>query len=133
MDAAGTAVFVVHDEPQRIRDWMLRDLDVPYPVLVDVGIGAYRAWGLGRAGQVSALAPRVVLGYARKLLFEGERLRLGSDPVQLGGDFVVGPDGRLSYSHPQTAVDDRPPAGLLVRELERAAHPGGAADPPKSV
>lgn len=127
VDAAGTAVFVVHDEPGRIRDWMLRDLEVPYPILVDLEMTAYRAWGLGHAGHVSTLAPRVVLGYARKLLFEGERLRLGSDPLQLGGDFVIGSDGRVSYTHPQTAVDDRPPAGLMVRELERAAHAGAEA------
>jgi AhpC/TSA antioxidant enzyme len=125
VDAAGTAVFVVHDDAQRVRDWMLRDLDMPYPVLVDTEMSSYKAWGLGWAGKLSALGPRMVLGYARKLLFEGERLHMGSEPLQLGGDFVVGPDGRLSYAHPQTAVDDRPPVGLLVRELQRAA-PGPA-------
>jgi hypothetical protein len=91
VDAAGTAVFVVHDDAQRVRDWMLRDLDMPYPVLVDTEMSSYKAWGLGWAGKLSALGPRIVLGYARKLLFEGERLHMGSEPLQLGGDFVVGP------------------------------------------
>lgn len=123
IDAAGTAVFVVHDQPDRVRKWMLKDLDVPYPVLVDLGMDSYREWGLRHTPAVSTLAPRVVLGYAKKVLLEGERLHLGTEPLQLGGDFVVARDGRLAYSHPQAAVDDRPPAGLLVRELERAAKP----------
>ena len=121
IDAAGTAAFVVHDKPDRVRNWMLKDLEVPYPVLVDLEMGTYRRWGMGHASPVSTLAPRVALGYAQKVLFGGERLHLGTEPLQLGGDFVIGPDGRLAYSHPQTAVDDRPPAGLLLRELERAA------------
>jgi hypothetical protein len=121
IDAAGTAVFVVHDSAKRVREWMLKDLDVPYPVLVDLEMSSYRRWGMGHAAAVSTLAPRVVLGYARKILFEREQLRMGTDPTQLGGDFIVGRDGVLAYAHPQTAVDDRPPAGLLLRELESAA------------
>jgi hypothetical protein len=55
-----------------------------------------------------------------RLLRSGERLRhAGRDTLQLGGDFVIGPDGRLVYSRPQEA-DDRPPVGVLLRTLEAA-------------
>ena len=66
------------------------------------------------------LDPRVWLGYAR-LIASGERPRaLGRDTLQLGGDFVVGPDGTIVYARPQ-ARDDRPPVAVLLRELEAAA------------
>jgi hypothetical protein len=121
IDAAGIAAFVVHDKPDRVRDWMLKDLEVPYPMLVDLEMSSYREWGLRHTPAAFTLHPRVFLGYARKVLFEGEKLHFGTEPLQLGGDFVIGPEGRLTYSHAQKAVDDRPPAGLLLRELERAA------------
>ena len=129
IDGAGTAVVVVHDDPERLRQGLLRDLEVPYPVLIDREMASYRAWGLGRARRLKTYtSPRILLGYAARLLFRGERLMFGSDPDQLGGDFVAGADGRLVYAHPQRGVNDRPPVGVLVRELERAAR-GRAPQP----
>lgn len=117
----GTAVFVVQDSAARVREGMLQGLRVPYPVLVDESRTSYEAWGLGRLSPLAALHPRVWLRYARRRRQEGRRLAPGSTPLQLGGDFVVGPDGRLGCSHPQRGIDDRPAAEDLVRELERAA------------
>ncbi|MGI8902641.1 MAG: AhpC/TSA family protein [Solirubrobacteraceae bacterium] len=131
IEAAGTAVIVVHDPPALLGETMLRDLDItgPFAVLVDLEMSAYRAWGLGRASLASTyLVPRVLAFYARRAL-QGERLHAGTDPRRLGGDFVIDAGGRVSYAHPQAAVDDRPPVGLLVRELERAARSGLDGEP----
>ncbi len=119
--AGGAAVFVVHDPPERVRAGLLRDLDVPWPVLVDLDRVAYRAWGLRRAAfQTVWLDPRVWGRYGR-LVLGGQRLqRLGRDSLQLGGDFVIGPDGVVTWARPQRA-DNRPPVGVLLDELERAA------------
>lgn len=116
----GLAVFVVHDEPQLIRDTMLEGVDVPFPVLVDRDRRSYDGWGLRRASFSDIwLDPNLYKQYAR-LLLSGERLRTrGRDPRQLGGDFVVGPDGRLVYARPQER-DDRPPVGELVEHVERS-------------
>ncbi|MGH2724983.1 MAG: AhpC/TSA family protein [Actinomycetota bacterium] len=121
--AGGSVVFVVHDPPDRMRASMLQGLEVPYPVLLDLERVGYRDWGLGRASFARVyLDPKVWLQYSR-LLLRSERLRRpGRDTRQLGGDFVVSPDGDIAYSRPQRA-DDRPPVTLLLRELERA---GGA-------
>jgi AhpC/TSA antioxidant enzyme len=115
-----TAVFVVHDPPEQVRAGLLRDLDLPWPVLVDLDQVAYRAWGLRRAAFPGVwLDPGVWARYAR-LLFGGERLRrLGGDTLQLGGDFVVDASGVITWARPQHA-DDRAPVGVLLLELELA-------------
>ena len=64
--------------------------------------------------------PRVWLRYAR-LVAGGERLRrLGSDTLQLGGDFVLDANGVVTYARAQRR-DDRPPVSELLAELRRAA------------
>lgn len=78
---------VVHDEPELVRTRLLRDLDVPYPVVVDDARNAYRSYGLRRGSLREVWSPGAVLSYARGLA-TGERLeRPGRDPRQLGGDF----------------------------------------------
>lgn len=122
IDAIPAAVLLVaFDEPELLRRTLLRELDCPYPVLIDRDRSAYRRWGLGRARTARIwLDPRVWLAYAR-LIAGGERPRaLGRDTLQLGGDFVVGPGGTIVYARPQER-DDRPPVAVLLRELEAAA------------
>ena len=119
--AGGSVVFVVHDPPERVHAGLLGGLDLPWPVLVDLDRVAYRAWGLRRASFGTVwLDPRVWARYGR-LLLGGERLRrLGRDTLQLGGDFVLDPDGVVTWARSQHA-DDRPPVGVVLAELERAA------------
>ncbi|CAN5438217.1 hypothetical protein BH23ACT9_BH23ACT9_34780 [soil metagenome] len=115
--AGGTAVFVVFDEPDTIRRMMLKDVDSPFPVLVDTERVAYRAWGLRRASfREIWLDPNVWRTYG-KLLRAGERFSgLGADVRQFGGDFIVDSDGLIRYARPQQR-DDRPPVGQLLKIL----------------
>jgi hypothetical protein len=117
--AGAAALVVVHDQPDRIRRTLLADIDdVWVPVLVDVERRAYAAWGLGRAPWWRVwLDPAVWVRYAA-LVRQGHRLRgSGADTLQLGGDFVIAPDGTVAYSRPQQR-DDRPPVGQLVAVVE---------------
>lgn len=118
--AGATAVFVVHDEPEAVRRTLLAGIDPAFPVAVDPDRATYRAWGLRRAPWARIwLDPRVYARYAG-LLARGERIRgRGRDLLQLGGDFVVGRDGRLVYARPQER-DDRPPVLQLLRAVEGA-------------
>ncbi|CAN5737543.1 hypothetical protein BH23ACT8_BH23ACT8_23530 [soil metagenome] len=118
MDAA--VLFVVHDDPARIQQSLLDGIDdVWVPVLVDVERRAYDAWGLGRAPWWRVwLDPKVWRQYLT-LWRGGQRLRrAGVDTLQLGGDFVVAPDGTVAYSRPQRR-DDRPPVGELLSIIDR--------------
>ncbi|MEX2561931.1 MAG: AhpC/TSA family protein [Nitriliruptoraceae bacterium] len=119
----GRALFIVHDEPARIRTQLLAGIDPPFPILVDEARTAYRAWGMGRARWAQIwLDPAVWRAYAR-LLRSGERLRKGGkDALQLGGDFVVDPNGTIVYSRPQQR-DDRPPVGELLKVVRQIAGP----------
>jgi hypothetical protein len=123
-EAVGAAaVFVVFDDPDLIRRTMLADLDLdelPFPVLVDRSRESYARWGLTRASWSTIwLDPNVYRTYWR-LLRSGARLRAaGTDVLQLGGDFVLGPDGRVVYARPQER-DDRPPVGELLRAATAA-------------
>ena len=120
--AGGLVVFVVHDEPDLVREVMLDGVEeVPFPVVVDLERSAYERWGLQRVPWWRIwLDPKTWKQYVQ-LLAGGERVRgAGEDTQQLGGDFVVAPGGELVYSRPQRR-DDRPPAGLLVEQLESAA------------
>ncbi len=128
IEATGAeAVFVVYDEPERLRRGILRDLDPSFPILLDPDRRAYAEWGLARASIAQVwLDPKVLRTYARMFLREGQRpARMGKDTLQLGGDFVVGAGGRLVYSRPQER-DDRPAVGVLLKVLEEA---GGSAEP----
>jgi hypothetical protein len=118
------ALFVVQDEPALVRRTMLDGIDVealPFPVLVDRERAAYDAWGLARIPWWRLwLDPGVWKGYLDQFR-AGERLKAsGEDPYQLGGDFVVAPDGTIAYSRPQVR-DDRPPVGELRTTLRRLA------------
>jgi alkyl-hydroperoxide reductase/thiol specific antioxidant family protein len=101
---------------------MLRALEFRWPVAVDLDRLAYRAYGLGRASTRATYFSRYALrDYAARLRGEGRGMRPGRDPRQLGGDFVIAPDGTVAYAHPQAHVADRPPVVALVKELERLA------------
>jgi hypothetical protein len=121
--SGGTAVFVVHDEPEAVRDGLLHGLEVPFPVLLDLERRGYAAWGMRRSSVAGVwLDPRVWARYAGEVARGQRLLRLGVDTLQLGGDFVVDPAGIVVYARPQRR-DDRPPVLALLGELERA---GGA-------
>lgn len=116
IDAA--ALFVVFDDPDLIRRTMLDGIDpdeLPFPVLVDRSRETYDRWGLIRARRRDIwLDPNVYKVYWR-LLRAGDKLRPGgSDLLQLGGDFIIAPDGTIAYARPQQR-DDRPPVGELLQ------------------
>ena len=121
----GAAVCVVHDDPRLVRSGLLRDLDLSFPVLIDTERSAYRRWGLGRASFAATyLAPGVWTEYVRVAVREFHGIaRPGRDIRQLGGDFVVAPDGSVSLSRPQSGPSDRPPVGELLRAMTDSAKP----------
>ena len=90
--------------------------DLPFPVLTDPDRCAYRDYGLGRGSvwRVWGLkAGRRYLEIIRADGIGGLR-RPREDTLQLGGDFVIAPDGTLAWGFWGEGPDDRPSVDELV-------------------
>lgn len=102
--AGAYVVLVAFDEPEALRQGVLADLDLAFPVALDREKEAYGTWGLGHS----------------------PLWRRGRSPIaarQMGGDFVVLPGGVLAYVRKQVK-DDRPPVEELLDVLGKLQHPG---------
>lgn len=120
-EGGGAALAVFFEDPERLRRGVLRDLELPFPVLLDPERRAYRDWGLGRGSFAAIyLSADAWRPYVTALVRDRRIERPGTDLRQLGGDFVVAADGRVVFSHPQTSPSDRPPVGVLVNAMEQA-------------
>jgi hypothetical protein len=119
IDAA--VVLIAYDRPGLLGTKMMRGLDVPYTILFDPNRAAYQRWGLGRTGPLGAwLSPGLSWRYL-KLMLRGERfLGLAPDMYQLGGDFILDGEHRITLAHPMTNNGDRAEVSVLLDELRRA-------------
>lgn len=123
--AQAAVVLVAYDEPSLLTKKLLRDLAIPFPLLIDRTRDTYRAWGLGRMTWRHLLPlPMLVWRYVKLVARGHELLGRSPDMLQLGGDFVVDPDGRMAYAHRLRHNGDRPPVEDLIAAIERVARRG---------
>ena len=111
----GDAVVVViaFSAPEHVAAYQ-RERLAPLTVLIDEDRVAYRAYGLARGSVWKVWGPKIWWAYL-KLIARGRRFRRPvEDTLQLGGDFVVGRDGRLLYCFRSADPDDRPPVDELI-------------------
>ena len=95
---SGAAVVLITFTRTRNLRGFRRRPGLAYPVLADEPRAAYRAYGLGRGSWRRVWGLRAMKAYGR-LLRAGRRPRVpAADTRQLGGDFVVDPEGRVAYS-----------------------------------
>ncbi len=99
---------------------------MPFPVVSDPELRAYRALGMGRTSWRSILRPAVIGRYVLKIFCGWLPMRpgRGEDVLQLGGDFVLDGNRRLVYAHPSKEPTDRPSAAELlnaVRQVNQSA------------
>ncbi len=121
LDELGEAevALVTFTRQRNLRGYRGR-LGLPYPALADEKRDAYRAYGLGRGRWWRIWGPGTVRAYIR-LLGHGSRLhRPTEDTLQLGGDFVVGRDGRLVYVYRSRRPSDRPSVDDLIAAVQGA-------------
>jgi AhpC/TSA antioxidant enzyme len=111
---SGAAVALITFTRPRNLHGFRRRLGLAYPVLADETRAVYLAYGLRRGSWWRVWGVNSVRGYGR-LLRQGRRLeRPTGDTLQLGGDFVVDPVGRLAYAYRSRGPDDRPSVDDLL-------------------
>ncbi len=129
-------VLVTFTKPDNIDGYQAIN-QLPFPILIDPDRAVYRAYGLGRGSVWRIWGPKAAKRYLEIARSDGwaktwRHIRsgsggadVGSDPgsggpedtLQLGGDFIVGPDGTITYAFNGDGPDDRPSVDELIAAL----------------
>jgi hypothetical protein len=117
LDELGDAdvVVITFTNPRNLRGYRARFV-APLTVVTDPSRAVYAAYGMRRASSARIWSPSVLRKYAT-LMMRGARIERppeGEDLNQLGGDVVVGPDGRIVWAYHSTGPDDRPTVDDIV-------------------
>jgi peroxiredoxin len=118
--AGADVIFVTFNDPGLMLSQMLHDLNLPYALFLDPERAAYRAWGLGQASFRSLLVPGLYWAGLKAALRREPSMGEAPDPGQLGGDFVVDREGRLTFVNRMRSFHDRAALPRLVAALEHA-------------
>ena len=100
-----------------------RDLSIP--ILIDANRDVYATYGLGRGSIGRIWGWATLRRYAQILRRSGrgmaDLVAATEDTRQLGGDFVIAPDGRLSWGYWSEGPADRPSVNDVLEAVKRAA------------
>ncbi len=113
-------VVIFFDSTDRL-DAYRENFDIPDRVrlLTDPERNAYEAFRIGRGSWWKVWGPKTIKKYL-SLIRQGrtyQKHEAGSDTLQLGGDFVIGPDQHMTYVYRPPDPDSRPPVDDLVAAL----------------
>ena len=119
LEALGIQVVAVTFEAKERAQTYVRETALPWPLLVDRRRTLYHAYGMGRGGWWAIWGPASWGAYAR-LLARGRRLQRPTDDVlQLGGDVLVDPEGKIALHHVGRGPADRPAVSALLDRVRR--------------
>ena len=119
--AGAGVILVAFSDPELLMSKMMRDLDVPFLLLLDRAREAYARWGLGRYSWRAWMNP-VLYWRLFTLILQGHRsLGTAPNPNQLGGDFVVDRTGKLVFVNRMHGIHDRAPVADMLAALRAAS------------
>jgi AhpC/TSA antioxidant enzyme len=93
------------------------DTGITFPLLIDEQKEAYRAVGLKKASLLHLLRKDNALARKRAKAGGHRQLRLGKDPLQLGGTFVFGPGNADRMVHISETFGDNASPESVVKAL----------------
>jgi alkyl-hydroperoxide reductase/thiol specific antioxidant family protein len=128
----GAGVVAVSMSRPEVLARYLAGRPLPFPLVADPDRRAYAAFGLGRTTWARLARPGVLWRYA-KLVARGAPVRRvpeGEDPLQTGGDFLVGPGRRLSWAYASADPTNRPRVDQVLAEARRLSGIGRATKSP---
>jgi peroxiredoxin len=119
-EAVRTRVLVIGFEPaERAQVWM-RQAGITFPFLLDPDRSVYRAYALERSF-FRSWHPRNLWFYFKRLLRGGSLPKIQADPNQLGGDFLIDPNGRIRLAYYSDNATDRPSVEAVLHLLRNPA------------
>lgn len=117
IQAAQTDVVTVSfGTPYWSQIW-LQETKSPFPFLIDVERTAYGAYGL-ESSILRSWSPANLWYYAKAVTQKRETYGKRGDTHQLGGDFVIDPQGIIRLAHPSRQPTDRPSVATILKMLE---------------
>jgi len=120
--ARGAELVIVGNGAPNFAAGFRDEFDIDGPLLLDPDLRAYRAAGL-RRGRVELLSPRLPMNALRALRSGSRQTGVEGDPWQLGGVFVIRPDGELTYRYISREAGDHPPIDEILAGLDPDAEP----------
>ena len=130
--ALGAELAVVGNGARSFAAAFREDFRLDTPLLVDPELRAYRAAGL-RRGRVESLSPRLPRNALRALLRGSRQGSIQGDLWQLGGVFVIRPDGALAYRYLSSEAGDHAPVDAILEALSGDAPAIGEPSPDNSL
>ena len=120
-DSDTDIVVVTFAEQANLAAYLTRH-DLPFPVLSDPDRSSYRAFGIGRGTVRRVWGWRMVRRYVGIFRDQGFEMpgKATEDTLQLGGNFIIDPEGILIYGYWGQGPDDRPPVRGLIEAIEKA-------------
>jgi len=112
-------VLVTFTSPENLASYQAPS---GFTVLLDEHLSAYSAFGLGRGSVPRIYGLNTMRGYVKLFRRNGfsDVQRPTDDTFQLGGDFVIDPEGILRYSHWASGPNDRPSIDALIYAAKTA-------------
>lgn len=99
-------VLISYGQQKEAREW-LKEVCPSFQLLLDPEREVYHSYALKHSWPGSWNLKTLL--YYVKALSSGTKWRgIKGDPVQLGGDFIIGRDGLFLLKHPSTQATDRP-------------------------
>ena len=120
--ARDAELVIVGNGAANFAEAFREDFSLDGPLLIDPELRAYRAAGL-RRGRVEALSPRMSLNAIGALRDGARQQGVQGDPWQLGGVFVIRPDGALLFRHESREAGDHPEVEDILAALAPDAEP----------
>lgn len=112
-------VFVAHGTPEESASFRA-EIDSPHPFISDPRRVLFEAFGLRRAGLGQILNLHVLSRGAQAWKNGYRNGRPCSDPLQLGGSFVVDRKGEVTWGKPAADAADNAPPEAIAEALQAA-------------
>jgi peroxiredoxin len=113
-DDLGVAVLVVTFQSGYMERAYVAETKLEWPLLVDESRDLYRTYGMERGTVWNVFGPRSMWAYSN-LIVRGRRPKAATgDPLQLGGDVLIDPQGTVRLHHVGSGPADRPSVASIL-------------------